>query len=196
MKRKYRKSPKKRKVHGKKRARFTRVRRRTRKPHRVRRRKQIALSARELNVQARAFRALGLMRREGVSLSRAARQERIKPGTFRRYAGRALYRSGPGKPWKARSKDQLAASMTVLTSRGPVAVIVRNSRERKLLGQYDAVLRMFRAGEDGAEAALKAFERKTVGGHKLITDTKLLIQLEEAGQLDFDTLYTSFGAGS
>jgi len=57
-------------------------------------------------------------------------------------------------------------------------------------------LRMFRAGEDGAEAALKVFDGKTVGGHRLITDPKLLIQLEEAGELDFDTLYTSFGVGS
>jgi hypothetical protein len=55
---------------------------------------------------------------------------------------------------------------------------------------------MFRAGEDGAEAALKAFRGKTVGGHKLITNTKLLIQLEEAGQLDFDAFYTSIRARS
>jgi hypothetical protein len=39
---------------------------------------------------------------------------------------------------------------------------------------------------------LKAFEGRRVAGHTLITDTKLLIQLEEAGQLDFDNLYTSF----
>lgn len=156
----------------------------------------VALSPRELSAQARAVRALGLMRRRKISLSKAARQARIKPETLRRYAGTALYRSGPGKPWKARSEDQIAQSMTVITSRGPLSVIVRNSRERKLLHQYDASLRMFRAGEDRAEAALKAFKGKTVGGHRLITDTKLLIQLEEAGQLDFDALYTSFGAGS
>ena len=85
--------------------------------------------------------------------------------------------------------------MTVLTSRGPLAVIVHNLRERKLLGQYDAALRMFRGAEDGAEAALKAFEGKTVGGHTLVIDTNLLIQLEEFKQLDFN-VYTLFGAGS
>jgi hypothetical protein len=136
------------------------------------------------------------MRRRKISLSKAARQEGIKPETLRRYAGRALYRSGPGKPWKARSEDQIAQSMTVITSRGPLNVIVGNSRERKLLHAYDVALRMFRAGEDGAGAALRAFKGKKVGGHTLITDTKLLTQLEEAGQLDFDALYTSFGAGS
>jgi hypothetical protein len=87
-------------------------------------------------------------------------------------------------------------SMTVPTSRGPLDVVVRNSRERKLFHRYEFALRMFRADEDGAEATLKAFEGKTVGGHTLITDTQLLIELEEAGQLDFDSLYTSFGARS
>jgi hypothetical protein len=55
---------------------------------------------------------------------------------------------------------------------------------------------MFRAGADGAEAALKAFKGKTVGGHRLITDIKLLIELEEAGQLDFEGFYTAIGARS
>jgi hypothetical protein len=134
------------------------------------------------------------MRRDGISASEASRREKMKLNTFRRGAGKYLHRSGPGKPWKARSQDQLAVSMTVLTSRGPITAVVHSSRERKLLGQYNLALRMFRAGEDGAAAALKAFEGKTVGGQALITNAELLINLEEAGQLDFDTLYTSFGS--
>jgi hypothetical protein len=86
--------------------------------------------------------------------------------------------------------------MTVITSRGPLAVIVSNSRERKLLHDYDFAVRMLRAREDGAEAALKAFEGKTVGGYVLITDIKQLIELEEAGLLDFDGFYTPIGGGS
>jgi len=134
------------------------------------------------------------MRREGVSASEAARQEKMKLKTFRQGAGRYLYRAGPGKPLKARTEDQLSFSMTVLTAGGPAEVIVRNSRQRKLLHRYEFALRMFRAGEDGAEAALKEFEGKKVGGHTMVTDIKLLIQLEEAGQLDFDAFYTSVGA--
>lgn len=136
------------------------------------------------------------MRREGISASEVARHERMKLKTFRERAGRYLYRSGPGKPWKARGEDQLAVSMSVLTSQGRVDVVVRNSRERRLLHQYESALRAFRAGEDGAEEALTAFEGQSVGGHRLITDPSLVIQLEEAGQLDFDNLYTSFGARS
>jgi hypothetical protein len=196
MKRKKGKLLRKRKAHSKKRPRVYRAKKSAPKHGRVRRKKLVAVSRRQEITDPRVARALGLMRREGSSASEAARREKMKLKTFRQRAGRYLYRSGPGKPWKARSEDQLAFSMTILTSRGPLDVIVRNSRQRKLRHRYELALRMFRAGEDGAEAALKALEGKTVGGHRLITDTNLLIQLEEAGQLDFDSLYTSFGAWS
>ena len=88
--------------------------------------------------------------------------------------------------------------MTVLTSLGPIDVMVPNSRERKLLHQYDLALRMFRGGEDGAEAALKTFEGVTVGGHTLIADVKLLVRTlrTSCGLLDYDTFYSSVGARS
>ena len=156
----------------------------------------IPVSKRDADIRERALRALARMRRDGDSLSQATRLEGIKPETFLHVAGSALRRAGRGKQWKAVPEDQIAALMTVLTARGPVTAVVKNSRERRLLGQYDTALRMFRAGEDGADTALKVFEGKAVGGYKLITDTKLLIQLEEAGQLDFDTLYASFGVRS
>ncbi|MGA8222511.1 MAG: hypothetical protein WB780_12725 [Candidatus Acidiferrales bacterium] len=116
----------------------------------------------------------------------------MKLKTFRERAGRYLYRSGPGKPWRARTEDELAVSMTILTRQGRVDAIVRNSRGRRLLHRYELLLTRFRAGEDDAEAELKELKGQKVAGHTLITDTKLLIQLEEAGQLDFDNLYTSF----
>jgi hypothetical protein len=134
--------------------------------------------------------------REGESLSKATREERIKPQTFIRYARPALRRSGPGKPWKAIPEDKLAAVMNVLTEFGPTPEIIHSSRERKLLGRYNRALRMFRAGEDGAEAELHAFRNKKVAGHTLITDINVLIQLEEAGRLDFDDLYSSLGEES
>jgi hypothetical protein len=196
MKRTNRKRRTRRKVHGRRRPNDNRVLKNHRKHRRVRRKKPARAIRRKAITDPRVARALGLMRREGVSASEAARREKMKLKTFRQRAGRYLHRSGPGKPWKARSEDQLSFSMTVLTRRGPAEVIVRNSRQRKLLHRYEFALRMFRAGEDGADAALKEFEGKTVGGHKLITDIKILIELEEAGQLDFDAFYTSIGARS
>jgi hypothetical protein len=194
MKRKTLKSPKKRKIQNRKRSRITRVKRSPRS-HQPARRKRLAAVRRRIAItDPRVARALSLMRREGASASKAAQHEKMKLATFRKGAGRFLYRSGRGKPWKARSKDQLRFSMTVLTSRGPLDVIVSNSRERKRLSEYNFALRMFRAGEDGADAALKAFEGKKVGGHTLVTDIKLLIELEEAGQLDFEGFYVAIGA--
>jgi hypothetical protein len=147
-------------------------------------------------VEERVLRVLGRMRRDRVSLAVASRLEGIKQETVVRNARGALYRSGPGKPWKVRPEDHLSAAMTVLTRFGPTTAIVSSSRERRLLGDYDTALRSWRAGEYGATAALAAFRGKTVGGHTLITDTRLLNQLEEAGKLDFDTLYTSLGSRS
>jgi hypothetical protein len=195
MSRKNRKLPRKRTAKGKKQGRITRAKN-SRKRGQVEREKLGGVRRRMAITDPRVARALSLMRRQGASASEAARQERIKLNTLRKHAGRYLYRSGPGKRWKARSQDQLRFSMTVLTSRGPLDVVVPNSRERKLLSQYNFALRMFRAGEDGADAALKAFEGKTVGGHTLITDIKLLIGLEEAGQLDFEGFYVAIGARS
>jgi len=86
--------------------------------------------------------------------------------------------------------------MKVLTEFGPTPEIIRNSRERKLLGRYNRAIRMFRDREDGAEAALLAFRGKKVAGHTLITDFKVLIQLEETERLDFEDLYSWLGAAS
>ena len=86
--------------------------------------------------------------------------------------------------------------MLITTDRGPIFDVVRGSVERIRLSRYDIALRKWRAGEDGAEQELAAFKGQTVAGHVLITDPDLLIQLEEAGQLDFDNLYYSVGGGS
>lgn len=196
MKRKSRKPTKKRRLRTRTRTRISRIRKNSRKHGRVSRKRLVRRNRLQAITDPRVARALGYMRREGASASQAARREGIKLKTFRQRAGRYLYRSGPGKPWKARSEDQLSFSMTVLTSRGPIDVIVRNSQERKLLHRYELALRMFRADKPGAEAALKAFEGKKVGGYSLITDTKLLIELEEFGQLDFESFYTPIGRRS
>jgi hypothetical protein len=131
--------------------------------------------------------------RRGVSLAKAARQHHIKQSTVLRSVGNALYRSGSGKPWKARKSDRLSALMRILTPHGPTFAEVRNSIDRTRLARYDNALRNFRAGADGAVEELRAFKGQTVGGHPLMTDPDLLIQLEEAGSLDFDALYYSVG---
>ena len=196
MKRKLRKPTRKGRKRSKKHIKVTRPRKNRRKQRRMKPKRLVHARSRKTISDPRVARALGYMRREGVSASEAAHREKMKLETFRKRAGRYLYRSGRGKPWKARTEDQLRFSMTMLTSRGPLDVIVSKSRERKLLSQYNLALRTFRAGEDGAEDALKAFKGKMVGGHPLIVDIKLLIELEEAGQLDFEGFYVAIGGRS
>lgn len=192
MKWKKRKVRIKRTVRDKKRVRIVSVRKNSRKSGQAKRKKKRIVRRQIRLTDARAVRAVSAIRR-GISASKAAQREGMKLKTLRGRAGRYLYRSGPGKPWKARSEDELAVSMNILTRQGRVDAIVRNSRERKLLHRYELLLTRFRAGDEKAEAELKALNGKKVAGYTLITDPKLLIELEEAGQLDFDNLYTSLG---
>src|SRR4030088_1220390 len=107
MKRKNRKPTKKHRDQNKNRSRRAGTKKGSRKNYRVRGKKAAASNKRAVITDPRVLRALGLMRREGASASEAAHQEQMKLETFRRGAGRYLYRSGPGKPWKALSQDQL-----------------------------------------------------------------------------------------
>jgi hypothetical protein len=59
------------------------------------------------------------------------------------------------------------------------------------LARYNVALAKWRRGEPDADAELAAFEGKRVGGHLLITDTRLLATLEDASVIDFDELYSS-----
>jgi hypothetical protein len=172
-----------------------RAKRRASSRSRIRHIRRIPQTPREADLQRRVFRALRRMR-EGDSLAKAVREEKLKRDTFIRHARPALRRSGLGKPWKAIPEDKLKSIMNVLTEFGLKTEIIPNSKERKLLGQYNRALRMFRAGEDGAEAALQKFRGKKVAGHTLITDSNILDQLEEAGKLDFDDLYSALGEES
>jgi len=134
--------------------------------------------------------------RQGFSLPKATRLEHITRKSFLRQAGSAVYRSGPGKPWKITKDDRLTALVKVLTPGGYVTVPADGLRERTMAGRHRAAVRSVRAGEDGADERLLAFEGETVGGHVLVTDPEVILKLEEAGKLDFDNLYSSFETNS
>jgi len=134
--------------------------------------------------------------RQGFSLAQATRLAHIKPKSFLRQVGSDVYRSGPGKPWKVTKTDRLTTLIKVLTPQGYVTVPAHGLRERTMAGRHQLAVRSVRAGEDGAELRLLAFEGQTVGGHVLVTDPELILKLEEAGKLDFDNLYSSFEVGS
>lgn len=155
----------------------------------------IPKTPRQSTTHRKARAVIGLMRRLGWSLNKAAKYERIKPQTVLRHVGKALYRSGPGKPWKATKSDRLPERVMILTEQGPIFAEVRSSVERSRLSRYYIALRKWRAAEDGAQDELSKFKGLTVAGHELITEPDTLISLEEAGQLDFDAFYYSVGGG-
>jgi hypothetical protein len=198
MKRKSKKSRKHRNAKSTERSSGTRRKKQTKRhfaPASKKARLSTPRNQREALARERVLAALGRMRREKRSMADATRLEHTKESTFLRYAGSAVHRAGPGKPWKPNKSDRLSARMTVLTPQGPITALVRGSRERSRLGRYDIALRKWRLGEPGAEAELLAFRGQTVGGYRLITDVKLLATLEDADALDFESLYSSLAGG-
>ena len=145
---------------------------------------------RDAAIRKRALRVLARVRR-GESFAKAARAEGTKPATVRKHLPNQFHQDALGKRWKAVKSDRLVARMNVLTPKGPIVVAVGGSKERALLGRYTTALRRWRLGLPGAEAELAAFEGRSIAGHPLITDSKLLATLEDASVIDFDELYVS-----
>jgi hypothetical protein len=135
------------------------------------------------------------MRNEGLSRAEACRIERIKPATFMREAGSAIFRDPKSKRWKAAKSDRLNAIMNVLTEFGPMPTLVHGLRERLRLSRYENAVRKWRGDEPDAEDELAKFEGQTVGGRLLITDPGVLATLGEADRLDVDAIYAGFGGG-
>lgn len=186
---------------GNKSARVIRIKRSARKTKRIRVKRISTLGSRKLSFQSathvKALAALGLMRRNGVSLAKAIRSEHIKQTTFLRHVGDAVYRNGPGKPWKARKSDDLKAVMQIYTTNGRVSDVVRGLSERRLNARHRVAVHALLGGEDGAIEVLKQFEGLSVGKHPLVTDPNVITQMEKDGeQEDFDAFYTSVGSKS
>lgn len=151
--------------------------------------------ARKSALDNRTLRVLRLMQ-HGESLSSATRKVRMKPATAKKRLGNLIHRKGPGQRWKPSKSDRFTALMNVLTPLGQITVPVRGSRERKLLGRYNAALGKWRRGESSAETTLARFEGQKVAGHPLITDPDTLAILEDADLLDFEELYSSLAGGA
>lgn len=138
-------------------------------------------TARERDDQLDAFAALALMRREGLSASRAVEVEGTSIAKLEKYVGPAL--SKRGRDYVAKPTDDLVRPMLWLDSKGVQQIEIRGSKTASLNGQY------WNAIDDalkGVRNALKGFEGRTVPGTKLtfLTDLKVLRHLQDAGQLE------------
>ncbi len=147
------------------------------------------LSRRERKTQQRAAAAVATMKREGISLSEAARQEKTTPNTVRKYAGHALERRGSRVVVKER--HHLYRRMEFLTPDGKIEIDVTNSKTASDIGRYfNVVKRYIYMGE---EHGLREFHGKFVQAgkvkHPYITDTAILDELAERGELSYEDIY-------
>jgi len=130
----------------------------------------------------RALHVVARMRRTGMTLTAAAREEHIDPRTVRKYVGAEL--RGRTRPSKA---DRRRRDMLIPTTLGRSPATVWGSKQASQLGKYmSAVGRYLRTGD---VAGLAEFEGKSIAGHVLITDPEILSSLAHAGALTLDEIY-------
>lgn len=145
-------------------------------------------SAPSLRAERRAVGALRLMR-QGKSLTAAARAVGSDPRTVRKYVGKALrHREGIYHPIPV---DRMRRPMRVLTPAGLLVVDVWSSRTASRLAKYwGAVDHYLRTG-DRRRLAPFAGKRFRAQGQVIafVTDSRLLEQLANAGEVRFEDLY-------
>jgi len=138
------------------------------------------------DARERALEALALTRREGYSLTRAAREVHTDPRTVRRHVGRAFRREG--RRWRPRPFDRIPRAMRVLTDEGPTLLVIRDSRTASTIGEHwNAAERYL---ETGDTARLSRLPRKWIqlGGKRiaLATSPERLDRLAEGAELHYE----------
>jgi lambda repressor-like predicted transcriptional regulator len=135
----------------------------------------------------RALHVLARMRRTGLTLTAAAREEHIDPRTVRKYLGTEL--RGPRLKRKVRPTkgDRRRRDMLIPTALGTSPVVVRGSKQATQLGRYMAAVGKYL--HTGDSDSLDEFRGKSIGGHLLITDPDTLSSLAQAGALQLDEIY-------
>ena len=137
----------------------------------------------------RALDALNRMRREGRSITRAAREAGTTARTVRKYVGRALTERG-GR-LVAKPSDGLVRRMRFLSARGRTDLTVRSSRTASRIADYWAAVDHYL--KTGDPRWLRPFRGKSIRaeklGHPFITDPKTLSRLATAGEVAFEDLY-------
>jgi hypothetical protein len=144
-----------------------------------------SLSRSERRARERALRAVGRMRREGLSLSDAASREGTTRNTVMRHAGPAVERRG-GR-LRAKPADRLARTMHILGPQGITTVTVQGSRQASVIAEHWNAIRRY--VNTGNESDLRRFYGVTVAGVELETDPDVIDRLAAIGALDFEDIY-------
>lgn len=146
----------------------------------------------EREARDRVLDALARSRREGISLSRAAREAHTTPAAVRRYGGSYIKR-GKGTRLEVADRDRLYRQMKVLMADGIATIDVYDSRTASALGEYWSAVKHWL--ETGDDRALRRLRRKSIRTGKrtylLITDLEVIERLGRAGELSFESIYES-----
>jgi DNA-binding CsgD family transcriptional regulator len=140
--------------------------------------------------QLKSARALTAMRSEGISLSRAAREQGISPSTVKRHAKSAL-RKTRGR-YKARASDRMLRVLVLPTSDGLAEIASRDSRSATIAGEYwNAVQTFLQTGDDTELRRFRGVSIVDADGKAvpLLADLDELERLGAAGVLSFESLY-------
>ena len=130
------------------------------------------------------------MRRDGLSLSRAAHDAGTTPNVVRKYAGEAIVRDKRGRESATRS-DKLLRQMQFLTADGVIALDVKDSRTASRVGAYWSAVRRYI--ETGDAQLLRQFRGRNVRMAKreypFLTDLDVIDEFARRGELSFESIY-------
>ena len=166
-----------------------------------------SIEAFQKSKEGKAAEAFRVLRRDGGSLSSAARSAGTTPENVKRYYGDALERTG-GK-YKARKDDDAVIPMHVATIDGDRIAYVRGSSDRSLIGSHSAAigrvasLAGVRSAKRGRtreslrrslQAELDPYRGVTVASadgnvYELLADVDQLKHLLRAGRIHADSAY-------
>jgi hypothetical protein len=159
-----------------------------RKINRRSKRMKSEISDRSFEAKNRAFHVIARMRHDRLSLRDAAREENTTAATVRKLLPAALRRSKSGQ-WVATKSDHYVRFLSLPGAHGPVMVRARGSKQAQFGSAYLASLSRWQRTEKAYELA--PFHGKKVGDFKLITASRTLRALRDAGLLQLDSLYAS-----
>jgi len=136
----------------------------------------------------RAFHTVAKMRHDGLSLEAASREEGTTPATVEKYLPAALRRSKSGR-WVATKSDRYVRPVRLPDVHGPVMVHAQGFKEAQFASAYLASLN--RWARTGKAYELAPFHGKKIGNFTLITASRTLKALGDAGLLQIDSLYAA-----
>jgi hypothetical protein len=160
----------------------------TQRKSKARKTRKKRISDKEFETRKRALHALARMRQHKLSLVAASREEGTTPATVKRYFRAALRRTKGGK-WIVSKSDRYVRILRLPDVYGPTTVKAKGYAEAQLASAYLASLTRWARTEKAYELA--PFHGKKVGGFELITATRTLRALRDAGLLQLDSLYAA-----